>query len=202
MTAPTPVGFLDFFILEASDYIEQLDAQLLAGGTGEPDAETLQRAARALRGSATMAKLPAFAEMAAGIERVGRSLRERTLPWDAALRGALVATVDDCKLLLRNVRAWGPADDARSRARVTELARFAPLRPATPLASPATAGHDSYLATESANIGAGLELLATRPTDRDAAGNVLGRVRALRGIASVKDHATLADVLEAAEQAA
>ena len=202
MTAPTPVGFLDFFILEASDYIEQLDAQLLAGGTGEPDAETLQRAARALRGSATMAKLPAFAEMAAGIERVGRSLRERTLPWAAALRGALVATVDDCKLLLRNVRAWGPADDARSRARVTELARFAPLRPATPLASPATAGHDSYLATESANIGAGLELLATRPTDRDAAGNVLGRVRALRGIASVKDHATLADVLEAAEQAA
>ena len=202
MTAPTPVGFLDFFILEASDYIEQLDAQLLAGGTGEPDAETLQRAARALRGSATMAKLPAFAEMAAGIERVGRSLRERSLPWDAALRGALVATVDDCKLLLRNVRAWGPADDARSRARVTELARFAPVRPATPLASPTTAGHDSYLATESANIGAGLELLATRPTDRDAAGNVLGRVRALRGIASVKDHATLADVLEAAEQAA
>jgi HPt (histidine-containing phosphotransfer) domain-containing protein len=202
MTAPTPVGFLDFFILEASDYIEQLDAQLLAGGTGEPDAETLQRAARALRGSATMAKLPAFAEMAAGIERVGRSLRERTLPWDAALRGALVATVDDCKLLIRNVRAWSPSDDARSRARVTELARFAPARAATPTASPATAGHDSYLATESANIGAGLELLATRPSDRDAAGNVLGRVRALRGIAGVKDHATLADVLEAAEQAA
>jgi hypothetical protein len=67
---------------------------------------------------------------------------------------------------------------------------------------PATTGHDSYLATESANIGAGLELLATRPADRDAAGNVLGRVRALRGIASVKDHATLADVLEAAERAA
>lgn len=202
MTAPTPVGFLDFFVLEASDYIEQLDAQLLAGGAGEPDAEALQRAARALRGSATMAKLPAFAEMASGIERVGRALRERTLPWDAALRGVLVATVDDCKLLLRNVRSWGPSDDARSRARVDELVRFAPARAATPAALPATAGHDSYLATESANIGAGLELLATRPSDRDAAGNVLGRVRALRGIASVKDHATLADVLEAAEQAA
>lgn len=202
MTAPTPVGFLDFFVLEASDYIEQLDAQLLAGGAGEPDAEALQRAARALRGSATMAKLPAFAEMASGIERVGRALRDHALPWDAALRGVLVATVDDCKLLLRNVRSWGPSDDARSRARVDELVRFAPARAATPAALPATAGHDSYLATESANIGAGLELLATRPNDRDAAGNVLGRVRALRGIASVKDHATLADVLEAAEQAA
>ncbi|HUQ46262.1 MAG TPA: Hpt domain-containing protein [Gemmatimonadaceae bacterium] len=202
MTAPTPVGFVDFFVLEASDYIEQIDAQLVAGGVGEPDAEALQRSARALRGSATMAKLPAFAEMASGLERVGRALRERGVAWDAGLRGAIVATVDDCKLLLRNVRAWSADDDARARARVDELIRYVPARAAIPAASPAMAGHDSYLATESANIGAGLELLATRPGDRDAAGNVLGRVRALRGIASVKDHATLADVLEAAEQAA
>lgn len=202
MTAPTPVGFLDFFILEAGDYVEQLDAQILAGSSDAIDGEAFQRSARALRGSATMAKLPAFAAMAAGMERVGRALRERTLPWDAEVRGVLVASVDDCKLLLRNVRAWSEADEARARARVDELLRHAPARLATPIATPAATGHDSYLATESANIGAGLELLATRPTDRDAAGNVLGRVRALRGIASVKDHANLADVLEAAEQAA
>ena len=202
MTAPTPVGFLDFFILEAGDYVEQLDAQLLAAASSAIDGEAFQRSARALRGSATMAKLPAFAAMAAGMERVGRALRERTLPWDAEVRGVLVASVDDCKLLLRNVRAWSEADEARARARVDELLRHAPARLATPIASPAATGHDSYLATESANIGAGLELLATRPADRDAAGNVLGRVRALRGIASVKDHANLADVLEAAEQAA
>jgi chemotaxis protein histidine kinase CheA len=202
MTVPSPVGFLDFFVLEASDYIDQLDAQLRRGGGAGLDADALQRAARALRGSATMAKLPAFAEMAAGLERVGRGLRDGSLTWDVALGGVLVATVDDCKLLLRNVRAWGAGDDARARARVAELTRYAPARPATPLAAPTTAGHDSYLATEASNIGAGLELLATRPSDRDAAGNVLGRVRALRGIASVKDHASLADVLEAAEQAA
>ncbi len=202
MTAPTPVGFLDFFILEAGDYVEQLDAQILAGASGAIDGEAFQRSARALRGSATMAKLPAFAAMAAGMERVGRALRERTLPWDAEVRGVLIASVDDCKLLLRNVRVWSEADEARARARVDELLRHAPARLATPIATPAATGYDSYLATESANIGAGLELLATRPTDRDAAGNVLGRVRALRGIASVKDHANLADVLEAAEQAA
>jgi chemotaxis protein histidine kinase CheA len=202
MTVPSPVGFLDFFVLEASDYIDQLDALLKSGGAAGPDADSLQRVARALRGSATMARLPAFAEMAAGMERVGRAMRERALQWDIALGGVLVATVDDCKLLLRNVRAWGPGDDARARARVDELTRYAPARAATPIAGPTTAGHDSYLATEATNIGAGLELLATRPSDRDAAGNVLGRVRALRGIASVKDHASLADVLEAAEQAA
>ncbi len=200
MTAP--VGFLDFFVLEASDYVEQLDAQLQSGGTSGPDGDALQRVARALRGSATMAKLTAFAEIAGGLERVGRALRERVLAWDPALNGVLVAAVDDCKLLLRNVRAWGPAEDARARARVDELTRYAPTRAATPMATPSTAGHDSYLATEASNIGAGLELLATRPSDRGAATNVLRRVRALRGIASVKDNASLADVLEAAEQAA
>ena len=200
MTAP--VGFLDFFVLEASDYIEQLDALLQGGGEGRPDADALQRAARSLRGSATMAKLSAFAQMAAGMERVGRALREGALEWNVALRGVLVATVDDCKLLLRNVRSWSPADDARAQARIDELTRHAPVRLATPLASATTTGHDSYLATEASNIGAGLELLATRPSDRDAGANVLRRVRALRGIASIKDHPALADVLEAAESAA
>ena len=102
MTAPA--GFLDFFVLEAGEYIEQLDALMLAASTGGPDLEALQRFARALRGSATMAKLPAFAEMAAGIERVGRGLRSGVTRWDPALAGALVATIDDCTLLLRNVR--------------------------------------------------------------------------------------------------
>jgi chemotaxis protein histidine kinase CheA len=200
MTAPA--GFLDFFVLEAGEYIEQLDALLLAAGTGGPDLDALQRAARALRGSATMARLSAFADMAAGIERVGHGLRSGATRWEPALAGALVATVDDCKLLLRNVRAWGPADDARSRARIDELSRFAPARAATPIESHSAASDGGFLTTEVANIGAGAELLATRPSDRDAAANVLRRVRALRGIASVKDHPSLADVLEATEYAA
>ena len=202
MTTPTPVGFLDFFILEASDYVEQLDSLLHSTGGTAPDAEALQRIARALRGSATMAKLPAFAEVAGGVERVGRALREHALTWDSALGAVVVGSVDDCKVLLRNVRNWSEADDTRARARVNELTAYAAARAPTPLATPTMQGHDSYLATEASNIGAGLELLATRPNDKDAAANVLRRVRALRGIASVKDHPTLADVLEAAEYAA
>lgn len=202
MTPPTPVGYLDFFILEASDYVEQLDGVLLASGASAPDADALQRVGRALRGSATMAKLNSFAALAAGIERVGRALREGALSWDTALRGVLVSAVDDCKILLHSIRAWSDADERRARARIDELTRYAPVRGLTPLSSPSLQGHDSFLANEAANIGAGLELLATRPSDRDAAVNVLKRVRALRGIASVKDHAALADVLEASEQAA
>jgi len=202
MTVPTPVGFLDFFILEASEYVEQLDGLLDAGGVSGPNPDEMQRVARALRGSATMAKLPSFSEVAAGIERVGRSMREAGLRWDPELSAVVVAAVDDAKLLLRQVRTWGDAEDTRARARVSELSKYAGSRRGTPMASASVPGHDSYLATESANIGAGLELLATRPSDSDAAANVLRRVRALRGIASVKDHPALADVLESAEQAA
>ncbi len=200
MTHPTPAGFLDFFVLEGGEYIEQLDA--LVVGSGAPDAEVMQRAARALRGSATMAKLPSFAEVAAGLERVGRALRDGTLAWDVALRGAVVAAIDDLKILLRDARSWTAADDARASARTAELTALAPLRAPTPHGITNTQGHDVFLATEAANIGAGLELLATRPGDRESASNVLRRMRALRGIASVKDYAGLPDVLEAAEHAA
>jgi len=200
MTAPA--GFLDFFVLEASEYVDQLDALMLSAGGSGPELESLQRAARALRGSATMAKLPAFAEMASGIERVAHGLRGGVTQWEPALAGALVATIDDCKLLLRNVRAWGPADDARSRARIDELARYAPARTATPSGGQPAAADGGFLMNEVANIGAGAELLATRPSDREAAANVLRRVRAMRGIASVKDYPSLGEVLEATERAA
>lgn len=200
MTAPA--GFLDFFVLEAGEYIEQLDGLLLTARDAGPDLDALQRVARALRGSATMAKLTAFADMAAGIERVGHGLRSGATRWEPALAGALVAAIDDCKLLLRNVRTWSPSDDARSRARIDELARYAPARTATPVAGRQSASDGGFFVTEVANIGAGAELLATRPSDRDAAANVLRRVRALRGIAGVKDHPSLADVLEATEHAA
>src|SRR5262249_49824169 len=88
-------GFLEFFILEAGEYVEQLDGLLLAGGSGGPDPNAVQRVARALRGTATMAKLPAFADLAAAIERVGRAMHDRTLTWDPPLRTALVAPVGD-----------------------------------------------------------------------------------------------------------
>ncbi|MDQ2664489.1 MAG: Hpt domain-containing protein [Gemmatimonadota bacterium] len=202
MTVPTPVGFLDFFILEAGDYVEQLDGLLDAGGVSGPNPDELQRVARALRGSATMAKLPSFSEVAAGIEHVGRAMRETGLRWEPELSSVVVAAVDDAKLLLRQVRTWGDAENTRAKARVSELSRYGAPRGNTPMASASLQGHDSYLATEAANIAAGLELVATRPADRDAAANVLRRVRALRGIASIKDHPTLADVLEPAEQAA
>src|ERR1044071_5370715 len=119
-------GFFEFFIFEASDYVEHLHGLPPGGGSSGPDADALQRVARALRGTATMAKIPAFADLAGSIERVGRALRDGTLRWDPGLGGALVAAIDDLKSLLHAARNWSPADDRRASARSTELARYAP----------------------------------------------------------------------------
>lgn len=195
-------GFLEFFILEAADYIEQIDSVLLGGSTAGPDGGALQRAARALRGTATMARLPAFAEVAAGLERVGRALHEGSLGWDPGLSGALVAAVDDLKILLRAGRHWGPADEQRAAARTAELARYAgAARPSVPADDAPVAAPSAYLATEAANVAAGLELLTARG-DAETSANVLRRIRALRGVAGVKEITPLADTLEATEDAA
>ena len=199
-------GFLEFFILEASDYVEQLDGLLLGGSPTGPDADALQRVARALRGTATMAKLPSFAELAAGVERVGRAMQEGVLRWDPALGGAMIATIDDLKKLLHSARTWSPADDQRASSRTAELARFAPPQPSSSAresgAQRGSVAGSAFLATESANIAAGLELLATRAGAPDTAANLLRRVRALRGVAGVKAVTPLADVLEASEDLA
>jgi chemotaxis protein histidine kinase CheA len=199
-------GFLEFFILEASEYVEQIDGLLLGAGANGPDAEAMQRLARALRGTATMAKMPSFAGLAAGIERVGRALQDGSLRWDPALGGALVAAIDDLKTLLHSVRGWSSADDDRANARTAELSRFAPRRVSTPgelnSAARTAAPPPAFLASEAANIAAGLELLTTRSGDAETATNVLNRVRAVRGVAGVKEVAPLAEVLEATEDAA
>jgi chemotaxis protein histidine kinase CheA len=198
-------GFIEFFILEAGEYIEQIDGLLVTAGANEPDAEALQRLSRALRGSATMAKVTSFAGLAAAMERVGRALREGELQWDPSLRSAIVATVDDLRILLRSARAWSLDDDRRAGTRVAELTLYAPPRTSgafRPMAERSSGGSSSFLGNESANIAAGLELLTTRPGDAGMAANVLGRIRALRGVAEVKEAGALAEVLEATEDAA
>lgn len=194
----SPGGILDFFILEASEYVEQLDALLARAGSSGPDADAVYRTSRALRGSATMAKQPSIADLAAALERVGRALGERALAWEPALGGAVVAAIDDLKLLVRAVRNWSPTEDQRAATRSAELTRYAPVR-AGMTSTPTASSGVNFFASEAANIAAGLELLTARPNDRDGAGNVLRRVRALRGIAGIREIGPVSEVVEAAE---
>ncbi|HUX33777.1 MAG TPA: hypothetical protein VMV51_07870 [Gemmatimonadaceae bacterium] len=197
----SPAGFIDFFVLEAAEYVEQLDALMLQAPHGAPDGEVMQRTGRALRGAATMAKLPAFAELAAAVEGIGRATRDDVIDWNQALRSAMIATIDDLKIMVRAARTWSDADTQRAATRTRELAGFAPA-PRRSTSVHAVPARPEYLVGEANNIAAGLELLATRPDNRASAGAVLGRVRGLRGVAGIKELPPLADVAEAAENAA
>lgn len=200
MTSPQPTGVIELFVLQAGDYIEQLDGVLNAAGTAGADGEALARGARMLRGSATMTKLPGVAEIAAGIERIGRALRERTLLWEPGLRSALTAAVDDLKILVRGARNWGPGEDQRAQGRSSELARYAPqlARSNTPSAA---AGGSAFLANEAAEIAVSLDQFLAHPGDASLLGALLGRVRGLRGVAATRDLPPLADVVDALDRA-
>lgn len=201
-------GLLDFFILEAAEYVEHLDGLIAHAGSSQPDAAELTKYARALRGSATMARMTDLAELATAMERVGRAVRDGALRWDVRLQSAYVAAVDDVKLLLRNVRTWSADDAARARTRAIELAGLVPATmPSAASAAPAEAaapgsGAARFLAVAATDITAALDALAARPEARTELVNVLNRVRALRGVAALKDLPPLADVVEGVERAA
>lgn len=195
------VGLLEFFILEASDYIARLDALLSSAGPSGPDSEAFVRQARALRGSATMARQSAVSDVAAAIERVGRSLRDGSLPWDAGLNGALIAAVEDLKTFLHGIRSWSAADDRRAQARAAELNRLVPASRRTPAPTPSGAS-SGFLLAEVADIATALERYVGAPEDRDALLGALRRVRALRGVAALQDVPPLPEVADAVERAA
>ena len=129
-------GVVDFFALEASEYLERMDVLLASGGSGAPDAEPFVRNARALRGAATMARHAALADLASALEAVALALRDGSVQWTVVAADALVGAVDAFKRLLRRVREWSDADAASAAARATELRGLvattaAPARPGT-----------------------------------------------------------------------
>lgn len=190
-------GLLDFFTLEASEYVDQLDG--LVSRASAPPADEFTRAARALRGAATMAKVPGIAAVATGLERVARQVAAGELAWDAGTRGAAVATVDDVKLLLRAVRQWGGQEDARVKSRVAELDRLAP--PSTPTAPSGPRGME-FLAAAAADAAGALLEYAENPGGATALAAAMDKVRALRGVATLNDLPPLAEVVDAVDATA
>lgn len=191
-------GLLDFFTLEATEYVDQLDALVSRATATPPDAEGFARAARGLRGAATMAKLKGIADVAAGVERLARAVREGKLAWDAATRGVAIAAIDDLKFLVRGVRTWGDDEDRRAATRLAELDHLAP-RVQQPLQRGKGA---AFLAAAAAEAAAGLLAYADHPTSRDEFLETMRRVRALRGVAALKDLPPLAEVVDTLDVAA
>lgn len=191
-------GLLDFFILEAGEYVDRLDGLVSRAVAEPPEADGFARAARALRGSATMARQEAIANVAAGLERLARAVRDRDQPWDHAVRGAAVAAIDDLKILLRRVRDWDAADETRARTRAAELSDLAPK-----VVTHKPRGRGSaFLAATAAEAATGLLEYAEQPGPPEALEDVMRRVRALRGVAALRDLPPLAEVVDAIDVAA
>lgn len=123
-----PGRLLDFFSLEASEYLTRLETLAAKKGMEPSDATQFAAAARGLRGSATMAKAGGIVQVAMTVERIGSGVVHGGTKWEPELQRALVGAIDDLKLLVRSVRTWGAEHDARVEENLRQLARFAPAR--------------------------------------------------------------------------
>ena len=124
----TPGRLLDFFTLEAGEYLTRLESLATQQSMERADATRFTAAARGLRGSATMAKADELARLANSVERIAVGVVLGTVSWDPELQRSVVSAIEDLKLLVRSVRQWGPEQDARVEQSLGRLARYAPAR--------------------------------------------------------------------------
>src|SRR6266576_2302167 len=205
MTEPgKPLGMSDFFGLEAGEYLERLDALL---GKPEPAAEDFVRHARALRGSALMAKQAAIARAATGLETLARTVRDGRRAWDVATKQLAVRAVDDLKVLVRRAASWTDADTAKADGLAAELERLAgrPSGAGRPgEAHGLDAGARAFVAREGAAIASALDraaqALGANPLAHDPLQHVLRALQPLRGLAALADLPPLPDLLDGIER--
>jgi chemotaxis protein histidine kinase CheA len=124
----TPGRLLDFFTLEAGEYLTRLESLAARQSMEAADANQFVAAARGLRGSATMAKAGGLARLATTVERIASGVVQGAITWDPELQRSVVGGIEDLKLLVRSVREWGAEQDARVDESLRRLARYAPAR--------------------------------------------------------------------------
>ncbi|HEY6089526.1 MAG TPA: hypothetical protein VD771_07015 [Gemmatimonadaceae bacterium] len=124
----TPGRLLDFFTLEAGEYLTRLESLATRGSMEPTDATQFAAAARGLRGSATMAKAGGLARLATSVERIASGVVQGAISWEPELQRSLVGSIEDLKLLVRSVRQWGVEQDARVEENLRRLESYAPAR--------------------------------------------------------------------------
>jgi HPt (histidine-containing phosphotransfer) domain-containing protein len=194
----------DYFVLEANEFLDQLDALLAGGGT--PDAERFFRLARGVRGSARVAQEEPIAAVAEALEGAARALQERTLAWSEETRALAVRTVDDLRVLVRARGRWTPAEDARAREAAARWTGVSPERGAARPADGAEGQFTAFLRREVMGVVSELdhasESLRRAPAEREPLREVVRRMRPLRGMTGVDALAPVQEVLEGVEETA
>jgi HPt (histidine-containing phosphotransfer) domain-containing protein len=132
-TPPVPSTLVTFFQQEAAEYLDRLDQVISAAGDAPPDLGAFLAHARALRGSAAMARLEGLAELAATVERVGAAIRDEVVHWDQRLQFAVRGALAELRALVERAPEWGEAELRRSRQQSVALGAVAAGYMRTPI---------------------------------------------------------------------
>ena len=202
------MGTLDFFLLEAGEYLERLDALAQSRAGAFSAGDDFVRLTRAFRGSAIMANQHGMARAAQGLESVARAVREGRLPWSEAVRGEVVRAVDDCKVVMRRLRAPEQGDTERAEAigiRLDRLSGRASGAGRVAAGPGLDAGARAFVAREAASIASVLQHVArslrSEPAGLEVLQAIAPAMSALRGVAVLNDLPPLGDILSAVEGA-
>lgn len=126
VSAPTvPARLLEFFVAEAVGYAETL-REIMWLPAAERDTGQMLRAARGMRGTATMVRLSDLAVVAGRMERIARSLHTRRTQWTEPLSYSLQAVLYELPELIGAAATWGPGESERAAAIADALHAFAP----------------------------------------------------------------------------
>ena len=95
---------LKFFHAEAEEYLDSVED--LASADGSFEAGAFVAASRALRGSATMARVPRIAEIALVMERLANGVRDGEVDWTPELRHDLLNAIADLRTFVARTANW------------------------------------------------------------------------------------------------
>ena len=193
---PSP-ELLRFFHAEAKEYLDS--AEELASTSGAFEAGSFVAASRALRGSATMARVPRISEIALAMERIANGVRDGEIRWKSELRHDLLDAIADLRHFVATSARWSTADDRAALDRLAALRAHLPPGQITPRTPPTAGTTPIFIALQAAAIAADLETFLSEPANHGVVNDVVNRLRSLRGIAGVADHPPLGEVADAVE---
>jgi hypothetical protein len=201
-----PSGRLQFFALEATDYLERLG--VIAARPTPPVGEELVRLTRALRGAALMAGLAPFAHAAQAVEQIAKGYRDGNLVWDTDRANEFGAIVTELRRLVNRATEWTDAEataaDALARRIGDPAGRGKPASIAGPADDEIQPSVRAFVGREGAQIAGTLEHAAQAVElgqPGETADVLLHRLQPLRGLAALPRLSPLPEFLDAIELA-
>ncbi len=188
----------DFFVQEATEYLDRLSETLES--EGEAGIDKIRRLSRALRGSARMADQEAISEAAGALQSLAADVAAGRRHWDRDLLKLLRDALAEIREMVES--AGHPAEDLTSRAQalIDRLGRPADTMP--PVGD--RERFQRYLGTElrglASDIGEAIAVLERDPRNREPLKRLLRRIRPLRGIEGVDEIPAVGPALAAVEE--